>query len=89
MTILFVLALAGYFTFADRAASRMLPKSRSGALLLWLFAVLGVAVFLFALGFFVIKALLSVTGEALILSVIIGGYLHYRRVQRSRPADSI
>lgn len=89
MMILFVLALAGYFTFADQAAIRMLPKSRSGALLLWLFAVLGVAVVLLALGFFVIKALFSMTGEALLLSIVIGGYFHYRRLKRAEPAESI
>jgi hypothetical protein len=89
MTILLVAGLAAYFTFADRAAIRALPKSRTGALMLWLFAVLGVALALFAIGFFVIKALLGPLGEALLLSVFIGAILHYHRVRKARPAETL
>jgi hypothetical protein len=89
MMILLAAGLAAYFTFADQAATRALTKNRTGALLIWLFAVLGVAVTLFAAGFFVIRALLGVTGEALVLSLIIGGFLHYRRVRKARPATSL
>ena len=89
MTILFVVALAAYFTFADHVAIKALPKSRMGALLIWLFAGLGVAVALCAVGFFIIKTLLGMTGEALVLSIAIGAFLHYRRLRKAQPATSI
>ena len=89
MTLLFVIALAVYFTSADAAATQVVARNRRQALAVWFFAVLGVATVLFALGLFVVRALLSITGEALLLSILLSAILYYRRARRARVATTL